>query len=86
MFSLIVNVFVTFEIAISLKGSRHLFPVELAIYYARFSGSFMFFLSIIGQRTGLLFKEEIFVVNIPLARSFTVFTYKPSYAWVILEI
>ena len=38
--------FVTFGIATSFEGNLHLFPVELTIYYARFSERFVFFLSI----------------------------------------
>ena len=66
--------FVTFGISTSFEWNLRLFPVDLAIYYAGILGSFVFFLSIICQRTWLLLKEEIFVINIPLARSFTVFT------------
>ena len=43
-------------------------------YYAGFSGSFVFFLSITCQRTGLLLKKRFFVIDIPLARHFTGFT------------
>ena len=66
--------FVNFGIATSFERNIHIFPVELTIYYARFSGSFVFFLSITFQRTVILLEEEIFVINIPLARTFTVFT------------
>ena len=38
--------FVTFGIAASFRRKFHLFPVELTIYYAWFSESFVFFLSI----------------------------------------
>ena len=46
-----MNVFVTFGIATSFERNLLLYPVELAIYYSRFSGSFVFFLSITCQRT-----------------------------------
>ena len=52
--------------ATSSKRNCHLFLVEI--------GNFMFFLSIICQITGLLLNKDIFVVNILLARTFTVFT------------
>ena len=65
---------VTLGIAISFKPNCHRFPVELEIYYARFSESFVLFLSTISQKTVSLLKEEFVVINIPLARSCTVFT------------
>ena len=74
MFSAIVRFFVTFGIAISFERNLRPFPIELASYYPGFSGSSLFFLSITCQRAGLLLKDEIFVINIPLVRSFTVFT------------
>ena len=66
--------FVIFWIATSFKRNIHLFPVELAIYCARFSGSVVFFLSSTRLRTWLLLKEEFFVINILLARTLLVFT------------
>ena len=49
---------VTLGIAISFKPNCHRFPVELEIYYARFSESIVLFLSIISQKTVSLLKEE----------------------------
>ena len=65
MLSAIMKVFVTFRIATYFERNLHLFQVELAIYYARFFVSFVFFLSIPYQRTGLLLKEDIFSSILP---------------------
>ena len=51
-----------------------LFSVELAIKHAGLAESVVFMLSIINLRTGLLIKEDIFFVNIFMARSFFVLT------------
>ena len=81
--------FVTFEITASFERNIHLFPVELTIYYARFSRSFVFFLPITCQRTGLLLKEEIFCHQYSPWTNFHGFYligHQPSHAWVTLKI
>ena len=79
-FCVLIHIFLDCESCSFLLGSQHplskiaLFPVEIAIYYARFSGRFVFFLSIICQRTGLMLNEKKNVINFPLVRTLKVFT------------
>ena len=80
-FCVLINVFSDYKSFSLPFGLQHplsyvstFFPVELTIYNARFSESIVFSLSINCQRTELLLKEKIFVINIPLVRTFTVFT------------
>ena len=82
-FPCVRKLFVTFGIATSFERNLHLFPVKFkhilfhiyissrtGVLLRTIFGKFCLFLSINCQKTGLL---EIFVSNIRLARSFTVF-------------
>ena len=66
MFSAIVKVFCYFWDRNILWAKSPPISCRTDDFYARFSKGFVFFLSITCQRTGLLLKEEIFVINIPL--------------------
>ena len=65
--------FVTLGIATFFTRNLHIFLVLLTIYYARFSGSFVFFLSKTCQKIWLLIKEDILSWIFPLHELFNVF-------------
>ena len=87
-FCVLIHVFRDFESFSLFFGSQH--PLsEIVTYFGQnlrfvthgYRKGLCFFLSIICQRTGLLLKEDMFVSNIPLARTLTVFT-----SWVASQV
>ena len=81
--------FVTSWIAISFERNLQLFPVELAIYFALLSGSFVFFFSVNRLSENCIAAIRRFFASIYRCTNFSGFDLignEPSHAWVILEI
>ena len=81
--------FVTFGIATSFEQNLQLFPIELAIYYARLSGSFVFFTVNHLSENKSTAKIRNFCHQYSSSTNFYGFYligHQPSHAWVILEM